>query len=233
MGRGRFTRSALRIGTIAGALVLIACIIWLDIRTTLWQEMVILAGLAAGLVSFLLTSVVIDRIVRVETERRWAPVTHLALTELLHQLADDECSDLSRGRVVPRTFVFSETDDRGVMLIELERLRHEILAERTELASTLGIWVQFLTSSGDHEEIMVDIAELALQLDGVRDRVFELEQALTDDVDSTNARHHLLQAIQVCNSHISGLSSTIDGRRGHAASGLASRSKSARAEAYD
>lgn len=44
--------SALHVVTVIGALALIVIILWIDIFTGFWQEIVILSGLAAGLVTF-------------------------------------------------------------------------------------------------------------------------------------------------------------------------------------
>ena len=97
--------SALHVVTVIGALALIVIILWIDISTGFWQEIVILSGLAAGLVTFLLTTVFIGRFHQRSIEKRWEPVTHMALTSLLHQLAGKKHSDLSR-----------ETSYRGPLL---------------------------------------------------------------------------------------------------------------------
>lgn len=198
----RLTRSAFHTGVFIGALGLIGVIIWLDYRTTIWQEMVILAGLAAGLVSFLLTTVVIDRLVRHRTEARWAPVTHLALTEIMHLFADDERSELSRGVVVPRELVFHTQTTRDALRTELERLRSAVLLERTEIARTLGTWAQFLASSGGNERIMRDVAERALQFDRVRDRALDVEQLLSDGKDPADGLAALECDVAACNAHL-------------------------------
>ena len=208
----KLARASLRVGTVLGAILLSAVIIWIDLNTSVWQEMVILAGLAAGLVSFLLTTVVIGRIVTRQTALRWEPVTHLALSEILHEVADEDRSELSRGMVVPRTINFPETvssDDRDAAL---EHLRHRVLAERRHLARTLGTWSEFLSSTGDNEAIMLGIAQLALQLDAVRDLALELE-ATSDEVQGTHPHERKLrEAIDVCNSHIAELTGTIERR---------------------
>jgi hypothetical protein len=74
----------LRAAAVAGALALIVLILWIDVTTAVWQEVVILSGLAAGLVTFLLTVLVLDRVIARSTARRWDPVNRLALTEFLH-----------------------------------------------------------------------------------------------------------------------------------------------------
>ena len=52
-----------------GAFALVAVILWLDISTGVWSEVVILSGLAAGLVTFILTVMVLDRVVARSTAR--------------------------------------------------------------------------------------------------------------------------------------------------------------------
>ena len=97
-GRERAKRIAIWIG----AVTVIAVILWLDVMTGLWNELVILSGLAAGLVTFLLTVLVLDKLIARSTARRWSPVNRLALTEFLYSIADDERSEISRGEIVPR-----------------------------------------------------------------------------------------------------------------------------------
>src|SRR5699024_12392333 len=76
--------------------------IGVDVPTPIWQSLVILSGLAAGLVTFFLPSLFIDRFIQRAQRRRWAPVTRLALTEVLHQFADDQHSELTKGHIEPR-----------------------------------------------------------------------------------------------------------------------------------
>lgn len=52
---GKWT-AARPVGAFIGGLILIAAILWIDIKTGFWQDLVILAGLAGSLVTFLLTS---------------------------------------------------------------------------------------------------------------------------------------------------------------------------------
>ncbi len=85
-----------RVGAFIGGLSLMAVIFFIDIRTTIWQDLVVLSGLAGSLVTFLLTFLVVNRVVGRVTERRWEPVTRVALTDLLHGLAD-EASEVTRG----------------------------------------------------------------------------------------------------------------------------------------
>lgn len=162
------------------ALVTILVIIWVDIATGFWNEMVILSGLAAGLVTFLLTVLVLDKIVARETERRWAPVNRLALSEFLHAIADEEHSEISRGHVVARRFSFEAPDEDAALTAALHRLREQVVEERTRVADPISRWAQFLTASGDNEQVLRHVADFAFQLDGVRDTALEVEEALGD-----------------------------------------------------
>lgn len=184
----RLTHSAVQIITALGALVLIAIIIWIDITTTLWQEMVILAGLAAGLVSFLLTTVFVNRFHQRQLEARWAPVTHMALTSILHRLADERRSDLSRGEIAPRTLSAPTVEDSPSLRRELEKLRQQVLKEQNHLTSILGTWSEFLTSTGDNTDILRSTAGLALQLEQVRDAALEAERHLGAAASPDQAR---------------------------------------------
>ena len=184
----RLTHSAVQIITALGALVLIAIIIWIDITTTLWQEMVILAGLAAGLVSFLLTTVFVNRFHQRQLEARWAPVTHMALTSILHHLADERHSDLSRGVIRPRTLSAPTAEDSPSLRRELEELRQQVLKEQNHLTSILGTWSEFLTSTGDNTDILRSTAGLALQLEQVRDSALEAERHLGAAASPDQAR---------------------------------------------
>ncbi|MGB4135232.1 MAG: hypothetical protein WA971_01625 [Microbacterium sp.] len=179
-----------------GAVVVIVVILWLDIATGLWQNLVILSGLASGLVTFLLTAVVLNRLLARSTERRWAPVNRLAFSEFLHALADDERSEISRGEFVSRSLTLDE-GARGAAeapLAELERLRQRVVVERGVLSDVLSRWAQFLASSGDNEEILQRIAAIAWQLDRVRDAALDAERdwtptrrdALTGEIDVLN-----------------------------------------------
>lgn len=188
---------ALHIAGIIGAIVLIGVVLWLDIATGVWQNLVILSGLAAGLVSFLLTVLVIDRIAARSNAKRWEPVTRLALTEILHDVADDDESQIARGVIVPRTLprldgALPET----AWPAELRALRDLVLAERRALADALSRWVEFLAASADTTEILRHVASIGLQLDRVRDGALELERspsganhAALDTEIATSNRH--------------------------------------------
>lgn len=186
-----------RLAGIIGGLAVIVAVLWIDIATGLWQDFVILAGLAAGLVTFLLTVLVVDRVVARSNARRWAPVTRLALTEFLHDLADDDRSEITRGEVTPRALPqldpqLPEPEWPGA----LHELRTVVVTERRVLSDALSRWAEFLASSTDTGEILKHVAVIALQMDRIRDASLELERsptpaawtALGADVLACNAR---------------------------------------------
>lgn len=165
-----------RLGEIA-ALVIVAVILWVDVATGLWQDYVVLSGIAAGLVTFVLTTLVIDRIIARSTHRRWAPVTRLALTDMLHALADEEASEIAHGRIVPRTIdpFRGPASDAG-----LAAVRHQVVVERQRLADALAKWSTFLASSADATDVLDHAADVAERLDLIRDAATEAESALAD-----------------------------------------------------
>ena len=164
---------------LVSALVLIGIVIWLDVTTTIWQELVILSGLAAGLVTFLLTSLFLDRFIQRDTQRHWAPVTRLALTEVLHQLADEEHSELSQGHVAPRQLpTLSESFNKSALLDDTESLRTLVEQERSHIATVLGTWWNFLSATSDADGLIRHIADATLLFDHVRDASLELDEAL-------------------------------------------------------
>ena len=195
------SRAALQIATALGALVLIGVIIWIDISTTIWQDMVILAGLAAGLVSFLLTTVFVNRFLHRQLEARWAPVTHMALTSILHELADENRSDLSRGEITPRTLNFPGSSTAETLRVDLDQLRTQVLKERNHLSGVLGTWSNFLTSTVDNTDILRSAAELALQLDQVRDTALDVERHLDSAEQVKQGLQELETHIETCNRH--------------------------------
>lgn len=132
--------------------------------------LVILAGLAAGLVTFVLTALIVDRAVARSTHQRWSPVTRLALTDILHALADDEASEVTHGKVVPRRLDEIETTaPSDEVRAALAGLRHDIIAEREQLARVLASWSSLLASSADATGVLDHAADFAERLDLVRD----------------------------------------------------------------
>jgi len=177
-GRSAVTKNVRlrRIMAVVGAIVVVIVIVWVDVASGIWQEFVILAGVAAGVVTFILTVLVLDRVLARSTARRWSPVNRLALSEFLHALADEEHSEISRGHIVPRSLPRVPIDPPPEdPADELHRLREIVVAERRILADTLSRWAQFLASSGENEAVLLHVADIALRLDGVRDAALDAE----------------------------------------------------------
>lgn len=195
MRQKRMSNRAKSVAVAIGSLALIGVIIWLDVSTGVWNELVILSGLAAGLVTFLLTVLVLDKVIARTTERKWAPVNRFALTDFLHAIADEEHSEISRGHIVPRSLPHVDANaDREAVLDALHALRHQVVDERSRLSDALSRWAEFLASSGDNEQILRHVAAIALQLDSVRDAAVEAETtfdgekfaALKNEISSCN-----------------------------------------------
>ncbi|WRS29407.1 hypothetical protein U6G28_07695 [Actinomycetaceae bacterium MB13-C1-2] len=200
-----FTARAKAIATLVAALVVIGVIIWIDVNTGVWNELVVLSGLAAGLVTFLLTTMVLDRILARSAARRWAPVNRIALSEFLHAIADEERSEISRNKIVIRSFkpIPDHIDERA-RTEALEALQHQVVAERQRLADVLSRWAQFLASSGNNEEILTHIASIAWQFDRIRD------EAIESETDSGLTQLGELNAeIQSCNDAVTALEAEI------------------------
>lgn len=163
-------------GTIAAGLAVFAMIavVWMDVATGVWQETVILSGIAAGLLTFVLTAFFIERFLDQRDRKSWQPVTRLALTDLLHTVSDDEKSDIHRGAFVARTFAFPEP----VTPESLDALLHEIVAERDRVTAALARWAGFLAGSANVQPVMTHIANLAESYDQLRDAVLETEQEM-------------------------------------------------------
>lgn len=189
--------------TVAGSLAVVVAIVWIDIATGVWQEVVILSGLAAGLVTFILTVVVLQRLTARATARRWAPINRLAITEFLHAIVDESASEVAHGKFVPRSL----TMPAEIHSESLAELRQQVVGERRALSDALSRWTSFLASSGDNEEILLHIANIALHLDLVRDAALESE--LHKDNKSTTA---LASAVNSCNDHLEALVSELQGR---------------------
>lgn len=196
-------RNAFQIASIIGGLIVVVVILWIDIATGLWQEVVILSGLAAGLVTFILTVVVLGRILENNTARRWAPINRLAVTEFLHAIVDDDASEIAHGQFVARS-IDVPPDMQPASLVTL---RNQVVEERRALSDALSRWTSFLASSGDNEAILLNIAEIALQLDRVRDAALKAER-LGDQTSVAELR----SKITVCNEHSAALVNELRGR---------------------
>lgn len=188
-------RGILNVAAYLGAIGLIVVIIWIDVATGLWQDLVILSGLAAGFVSFLFTSLVVKSFVERSTQRRWAPVNRIAVTEFLHSIADDNRSQVAHGIIVPRSLTPPNLNLYGSALVsELTQLRETVALERSALSDALSRWAEFLMNTGDNERALRHVAAIAFQLDRVRDTALEYE-ALPDEARATA----LLTEISRCN----------------------------------
>ncbi|MGK0716717.1 hypothetical protein [Leucobacter sp. W1153] len=184
-----------RAAAIVGTVVLAVAVIWVDIATSLWQEVVVLSGFVGALLSFLFTILILNRVVARQTARRWAPMIRLALTEFLHSLADTHRSEETRGMIVPRYLPEIPTgEDAAATDIALARLRGHILKERKSLARSLSAWAEILTSSGANEQILFLVADVVVQLDVVRRLSVELEHS-----PNSSLREDLTREIKRCN----------------------------------
>lgn len=167
MARTQRTFSTVEMALTSATVVAIVVILWLDIRTTFWQDLVIVGGIAAGIVTFVLTVIVLDKVLARKTHKRWEPIARLAITEILHGLADEEHSNVTRGHIVPRSLNFRVTED--TFREDLHQLRVDVVDERKNLSQALGTWTTFLASSTDHSDILVLAADVAQHLDEVRE----------------------------------------------------------------
>lgn len=170
------TRKALTITGSIVSIVALIIIIWLDLDSNFWSDTVILSGIAAGLLTFFLTALFVERWMAKREHERWLPVTRLALTDLLHALADNDESNLHRGHIVARSLQVPDKPSYD----DLQTLLHQVVAERADLSRTLARWAQFLASSADVQNLMVEIAVLAQNLDDIRDQVLQVEDAPSD-----------------------------------------------------
>lgn len=205
-----------RATALASAVVVIAVVIWVDVMTPVWQNLVIVSGLVAGVVTFLLTSLFIDRFIQRAARRRWAPVTRLALTEMLHQLTEADEVQIDRGRAEPRRLPVPAGDDGPqALLAQTEELRRAVVSERSRLSATLVTWWTLLSSIPDTEEILRHTADIALLLDSVRDASVELDDVVAAGADEDRtaaARRSLRARVMACNHSISGIVDEISAR---------------------
>lgn len=163
---------------LAGAfvvVVLMVVVVWMDFHSSFWQEMVILSGIAAGVLTFFLTALFLERWMARRDHERWLPVTRLALTDLLHSVADEGASDIYRAEIVARTLTIpNKLDDDG-----LQTLLEDVVEERELITAAMARWADFLASSADVQTVLVHVARLAESLDDVRTAVIEVENEST------------------------------------------------------
>lgn len=211
----RRKRTLLHWAGIAVAVLLSIIVIWVDIATGLWQDTVVLSGIAAGLLTFVLTAVFLDRWMIRGDHNRWLPVTSLALTDVLHTLADDEASELSRGTVVPRRLSLPAEIRRE----DADALLHAVIVERREISHMLSRWSGFLAASADVRPLMVHIADTAACLDQVRDGALEYETAAPES--EAEARRALTGAVDEYNRVLAGAVSELEALLGRVARSVA------------
>lgn len=187
--RSRFWQGVL----VAISLLLMAIAIWLDVVGSFWQETVILSGIAAGLLTFVLTAAFVERWMAQREHLKWIPVTRLALSDMLHSLADEDRSSVRRGDVVVRTLSLPTTPT----LEQYDELLHQVVKERDSLTDALARWASFLVASADVQELMLHVARVSESLDDVRDSILEAERL---GADSPAGLAQVRQEIQDYNS---------------------------------
>lgn len=187
--RSRFWQGVL----VAISLLLMAIAIWLDVVGSFWQETVILSGIAAGLLTFVLTAAFVERWMAQREHLKWIPVTRLALSDMLHSLADEDRSSVRRGDVVVRTLSLPTTPT----LEQYDELLHQVVKERDSLTDALARWASFLVASADVQELMLHVARVSESLDDVRDSIVEAERL---GADSPAGLAQVRQEIQDYNS---------------------------------
>ena len=152
-------------------LALIIVVIVVDIHTTLWQELVILSGLVAGVITFLLTTFFIDRILQRSQRARQAPLRRLALVELLHALADDDHSQLMRGILRVRQLPEPTANSSK----ELAARTEEILSQ-----AAVGLEEKLASHTG-HQTELAELAGAVTRANaGIKELANQLEQALLE-----------------------------------------------------
>lgn len=171
-------RSRFRFWLVLVALLVLLAVVWIDVATHFWQDLTVLAGVISGLVTFALTVLVIERVLIQSTHRRWAPVTRVALGDLLKSLVE-ESSELSHGMVMPRHLPpFSMDEDVDKLREVASQLGREAERERNLLAKTLARWSAYLAATAEVTGTLTRTAKLIEQLDEVHDSCVDLLRGL-------------------------------------------------------
>lgn len=176
------TMRALRILLGTFALAMVALIIWIDVTTDMWQKYVVISGLAGGLVTFVLTALVVDRFVARAAHEQWEPVTRIALGDLRRQLAGGPERTARRLPEDLRT-------EGG-----LEQLIDAADAERDRVSEALARWASFLAASADVTDVLDAAAEIALHLDAIDEHARALRAGDTTGLPESD-RNRLLTAV--------------------------------------
>ena len=204
--KSRFTS----IAVVTACLALVGIIIWIDLVSSIWQNVVVLSGVAAGLVTFLLTVFVLDKALARSTAKRWAPLHHLATTDFLHAMADEAHSEVSRGHIIVRQFTAPACGPSDPSYVpELECLREAVVAERQRLSNLVSRWAPSLTSSGENENILLHTAALSLSFDEIRDAALEAESQRDE-----TSHEILLRELTACNLNLVRLVTELRSRLG-------------------
>lgn len=161
-----------RLVLVAMALLFALVIVWIDLATDVWQKYVVMAGLASGVVTFILFALVVDRLIARSIHERWAPVTRLALGELRRSLTADDSHRMGTGKPAARRL-----PDPGGSPDALSQIIARATAERDELTHVLARWSSFLASSADVTDIMDSVAEIAERLDRIDTLTAETSRA--------------------------------------------------------
>ena len=140
----------LRWALVALAVVLSLAVVVVDVATGVWQEVPVLSGLVSGVVTFLLTVVVVDAVVARHLHKQWAPLTRIALADLLDTVTTDGVTPRSIG-----------PDHAGRDLIAVVR------QERQELGAVLARWSAFLVSDAGVDAVVQQATSVAAALDDV------------------------------------------------------------------
>ncbi|MGX1931815.1 hypothetical protein [Microbacterium resistens] len=158
-----------RVSAVVGSLVVVGIIIWVDVATSVWQNYAVVSGLAGGLVTFLLTAAVVDKVIARSTHERWAPVTRLALGDLRRSLAADPRDPAAGMRRLP------DPDPASA-----RALVDAAAEERDAIAAALGRWSSFLAASADVAGVMDALAELAERLDRIDEHARRIDAGPAD-----------------------------------------------------
>lgn len=169
----------------AFALVIIGLILWVDLATDIWSKYVIISSLAGGLVTFVLTTLILERVIARADHERWEPVTRLALGDLRRRLAGD--ATVGEVHRLPDPEPFDIPDDTATDAVLKAAHR-----ERETLIESLARWSAFLSSSADVIDIMDGIAHVALRLDEIDRHVRGLRATPADSA----ARRTVLDALR-------------------------------------
>lgn len=203
-------RLTLQMSGVIAVLALIIVVIVVDIHTSLWQELVILSGLVAGVITFLLTTFFIDRILQRSQRARQAPLRRLALVELLHALADDNHSQLMRGILRVRQLPDPTANHSKELSARVESILAQASDERKTLAQLLGVWAGFLTSTDHYEELVQQIADNALELERVQEAAVALEEKLVGGAGHQTELAELAGAVTRANAGIRELADQLE-----------------------